>query len=179
MKRFLLLAVVVACSSSSETKQTSVAPVKPAAAARTAPSTPPPALAAATAVVVPGRSIGPYALGMSRREVFAASRAIIEPAIGVILAGPYEIILDGNDQVRAIARSLASNNDGTTVTEPIQLGSVTIDPSTTFDELRRIVPGCGEVEYAEGGNTASCADELQVQAAGPVGLVRIAVATCC
>ena len=181
MKRFLPLALLVACSSSPEQKPSPAAPVKPAPATRTttrpAPSTPPPALAAATAVVVPGRRIGPYALGMSREEVVAVRGASSESTTSVIIIGPYEIVLDEADPVHTIVRRLASNIDGTPLTEPLELGSVTIDPSTTFDDLLRIVPGCGEVEYAEGGNTARCADQLQVQAAGPVGLVRIAVAT--
>lgn len=132
-----------------------VAPIRATAPVipTTAPRMPPPS---ADIVLVPGVSIGPFRLGMSRRDIAGLALPTREAATSILVSGPYELHVNSRDELIAVSRRLGSDHDGTPNSEPLIVGGVEIASSTTFDELRRIVPGCAEPEHNEGATVAAC-----------------------
>lgn len=101
---------------------------------------------AAIPVLVPGASIGPVKLGMSRAEVDALGLEVgVSPANGgdaeVQLVGPYRTVFAG-DRVLSIEVALAQ--------QPVRVGEVRFDGSAKAADLRAALPLCADVHLAAG-----------------------------
>ncbi len=105
-------------------------------------------------VLVPGKSIGPLSLGMSRAEIATAGFELkphpsgkMGPDVGV--AEPYDVVFDQN-RVSSIAVALIKAPSG------IAVGDHIIPPSASIEEAARAIPRCGSVDRREGGSVISC-----------------------
>lgn len=127
------------------------------------------------ATLVLGTSIGPFKLGMTRAEIDKLGVPQKNPATSIIVSGPYEIGLDKDDKVQSISRRMATDSDGKELKAGVLFGGKTIEPKISFADLQKRIPGCKAPDVMEGGNVAKCDNNTSVYAAGPVGVVGIAV----
>ena len=172
MKNYILLLGALATGACNARPNDKVASNElPDPVARVQPAPPAPSTAGAArasspsagVVVVPGLSIGPFRLGMSRRDISALGLPTTgNAATFILVSGPYELHLNDRDELDTVSRRLNSDHDGAPNTEPLILGGAGIPASTTFDELRRIVPGCAEPQQNAGATVAACASQTFV-----------------
>lgn len=127
------------------------------------------------ATLIPGVSIGPFKLGMTRTEIEKLGIAFKTPASSILITGPYEIGVDKTDHVTSIARRMATDSDGKPITGAVVLAGKSIEPKISFADLQKRIPGCKKPELLEGATVSACADRTAVIAAGPVGIVEIQI----
>ena len=107
-------------------------------------------------VLVPGRSIGPVVIGMSRDE---AGRLGLEVrphpsgqmGEGVRLVGPYYVVFD-RDRVASVTYTLTGSRAGMVVEGRM------IPETASLDDVTRAIPKCRQPELREGGVVALCGD---------------------
>ena len=127
------------------------------------------------ATLVPGTSIGPFKLGMTRAEIDKLGIGYRSPATSIIVTGPYEIALDRDDRVTSISRRMAVDSDGKALKGGVVLNSKTIAPKTSFADLTKRIRGCKAPVSLIGGTVAKCADHTFVGAVGPAGVVVVGI----
>ena len=119
-------------------------------------ASPPPAVVNDVApILVPGRSIGPIHLDMSRGDVASLGLEIRPHPSGqfsdsVRMVGPYYVVFGDDDLVDSIELNLSSSGTG------IRVGSALIAATSSQKQAAAIVPRCGEVEMRLGGNLVRC-----------------------
>ncbi len=121
----------------------------------------------------PGVGIGPVAIGMSREQLGALGLpATVNESQETATYGPYRVGFD-NGTVAWVETSIRDAPRG------FNMYGVMVPPgTTTLDAVTRLIPQCGAVEVAEGGNRTSCQDGklavLQGSAPGSPVTFRVA-----
>jgi hypothetical protein len=130
-------------------------------------------------VLVPGKSIGPVRLGLTRAEVDALGMAVSPDPSGqlgdaVRHVGPYRVVFS-NERVSQVEFVLSTSPRG------VRVGEKTVPPTAKPKDAAAALPGCGAEVAAEGGTIIAC-DGVSVDSAGGLVSLRLtapaAEATC-
>jgi hypothetical protein len=121
----------------------------------------------------PGVGIGPVAIGMSREQLGALGLpSTVNESQETATYGPYRVGFD-NGTVAWVETSVRDAPRG------FNMYGVRVPPgTTTLEAVTRLVPQCGAVEVAEGGNRATCQDGklMVLQGSAPGSPVTFRVA---
>jgi hypothetical protein len=123
---------------------------------------------AAIPALVPGASIGPVKLGMSRAEVDALGLEVrASPATDdnaeVKLVGPYRTVFAG-DRVVSIEVALAQ--------QALRIGEVRFDGAAKAAELRAALPLCADVQLAAGSEPVTHQGDSVIPCDGGTTLIK-------
>lgn len=157
MRSSIILSMVFSASLASfgcNTQGSVPAPAASAPAATASPQAP---------VLVPGTSIGPVAIGMSRSEVDRLGLEVRphpsrQFGDNVRMVGPYYVVFGDDGSVDSVELRLASTKPG------LRVGDATIPSTASMKEAAKLIPGCGEVEVRLGGNLIRCENKTLVKA---------------
>jgi hypothetical protein len=124
-------------------------------------------------ILIPGRSIGPIRLGMTRREAATIGLEVKPHPSGqmgdaVRLVGPYYVVFD-DDRVASVAFTLTGSPTG------LVFEGKTLAPTLSIDEVARALPNCGPVDVREGGTIIPCAGGTTVVKSALDGAVEVQV----
>lgn len=135
------------------------------ATARSTTNAAPPTSPAGAPLVDPGKSLGPIRIGMTQGDVAGTKLPLQKTRAEEWKAEPYRMLFENGRVVfiEAELRDLAG----------AVVGGATIAPDErSIEPIAAHLPGCGKIQFAEGGNLITCADgTITVAAAGPPGLV--------
>lgn len=111
--------------------------------------------------LVPGKSIGPIRIGMTRDEVGRLGLPVLQHPSGQMGndfrdVGPYQVVFD-RDHVVSVSLVLTGSPAGMLV------GQRLVDPNVSVEDLVKSIPGCGEPESREGGTIFRCADRTVIK----------------
>jgi hypothetical protein len=114
--------------------------------------------------LVPGESIGPLRIGMSRRDLSRAGFDVKPDPSGqlgdaVRVVGPYHVVLDG-DQVASIEVKLRDLHAG------LSVGGRLIPAGSAIEDVTKALPNCGPAEDREGGTVVVCGGGTTLVKAG-------------
>ncbi|MBW2461309.1 MAG: hypothetical protein JRH11_06655, partial [Deltaproteobacteria bacterium] len=114
--------------------------------------TPAPAPAAEGAIpIVPGRSIGPIQLSMTRAAVDALGLLSPHPQYSAMTV-PFTVYYDDSGRVHQVEVSLLHAG------ADIQVGSVIIPPTADMGQAKALLGDCSADDLAIGGTTSTCRD---------------------
>ena len=104
--------------------------------------------------LVPGQSLGPLRIGMTRGDLAKAGFEVKPHPSGqlgdnVRVVGPYQVVLDG-DKVASIEVRLGDLSGG------IAVAGRVIPAGAGLEQLTKLLPGCGPAEAREGGTVVAC-----------------------
>jgi hypothetical protein len=136
------------------------------------------------ATVVPGKSIGPISLGMTRAELekipatrrpptavvrdsHGNSRPFQSPMFpvtpgsraGTLKVGAYEVVLSSDSKVQQISIS----TDGVTC---LEVDGKKIPERDDAEKLSALFKDCGKLDVREGGNVVECAGGVRLKSGG-------------
>lgn len=121
-----------------------------------------------TVEVVPGVSIGPIRLGMTRTEVGKLGLADAPGfTASVRMIGPYEVVFD-KDVVTAVSLDLGKTTSG------VHIGDKVIPRAATLAAAAKLAPSCMAPAVVEGGTVIWCANHALIikQGEGKTAKVR-------
>ncbi|MFT3766537.1 MAG: hypothetical protein QM820_13640 [Minicystis sp.] len=129
-----------------------------------------PVAAAAAVDLVPGTSIGPVRVGMTRAEIDALGLPTKPgPLTASVTVGPYLARFDG-DRVASVIVELRDLPAG------VRVGGATFDGTAKIEAIAAKLQGCGAVQHNEGASVITCdGGRTLVIAGGPPGLPSIEV----
>lgn len=107
----------------------------------------------AAPLVIPGRSIGQVALGMTRDAVSKLGLPVTpDGGFGddVRLVGPYRVVFDECGKVRRVQFEVTDSPAG------VRIGAAHLPATANQKALASALPGCEQEETGEGGNNTLC-----------------------
>ncbi|APR76828.1 Hypothetical protein A7982_02175 [Minicystis rosea] len=157
----VLSIALTACTSG--TSRDHAPPPSPTVAASTA-------AADAPAEVVPGTSIGPLRIGMTRAEVTALGLPTKPTQLREdLFVGPYRVTF-ADDHVDAVDLPLPAHPAGARV------GGAVFDGKAKIEAIAQKLPACGPVVRGDGGDAITCdGGRTFVNASGPLATPTIRV----
>lgn len=111
--------------------------------------------------IVPGKSIGPIEIGMPKGNLLQIGLGIkqLKDSPNNILVGPYMVTM-ANEKIFQAAAEIAY------LKNCVELGNQPIPQDATFDQLKKILPNCGNTESSFGGNVSKCDGIIIKQGSG-------------
>jgi hypothetical protein len=105
-------------------------------------------------VVVPGRSIGPVRIGMTRKDCVDAGLTLAPDPSGqlgeaVRVAGPYQMVFQA-DRVASVTLKIKESRAG------IDVNGEIFSATASLEQVAKALPKCGPVEVREGGRVVTC-----------------------
>jgi hypothetical protein len=111
--------------------------------------------------LVPGESIGPIRIGMTRDEVARLGLPVLQHLSGQMgndfrNVGPYQVVFD-QDHVVSVSFVLTGSPAG------MMVGERLVHPNVSAEDLVKAIPGCGDAELREGGTIFRCGDRTVIK----------------